>query len=201
MTAAAIQQRNQGAPNGKTRPISWNEFQKRYLDREDGNKYEWVNGTVVKSKQMDYTQFYIVQNLLRAFEVLRNTGKTAGMLIMKGDIFFGPNHRRPDIAYLTDEQIARTAHGENQVPGFIIEVISTHDQANLIHQKMENYRDAGVQVVWHIFPLIGQVHIYMGKQLKQMVVCRSEDLCSAAPALPALAITVSDLLQKPPKPT
>ncbi len=200
MTAAAIQQRNQGTPNGKSRSISWNEFQKRYQDREDGNKYEWVNGTVVKSKQMDYTQFYIVQNLLRAFETLRSAGKTAGMLIMEGDIFFGPNHRRPDIAYLTDEQIATTAYGENQVPAFVMEVISTHDQANLIHQKMENYRDAGVQVVWHIFPLIGQVHIYSGKKLKQMMVCQGEDVCSAAPVLPAFVLTVSQMLQKPPKP-
>lgn len=200
MTAAAIQQRNHDAPNGKARSLSWNEFQKRYLGREDGNKYEWVNGTVVKSKQMDYTQFYIVQNLLRLFEALRSTEKAAGMLVMEGDIFFGANHRRPDIAYLTDEQIARTAHGENQVPAFVLEVISTHDQANLIHQKMENYRNAGVQVVWHIFPQIGQVHIYSGKKLKHMVVCQGDELCSAAPVLPKFAISVSDMLQKPPKP-
>lgn len=144
MTTAAIQQQNQGAPNGKSRYISWNEFQKRYLSREDGSKYEWVNGTVVKSRQKDYTQFYIVQNLLRAFEVLRKAGKAAGMLIMEGD--------------------------------------------------------SGVQVVWHIFPQIGQIHIYSGKKLKQMTVCQGNDACPASPVLPGFVLAVSEILRKPPMP-
>ncbi|MEQ1746058.1 MAG: Uma2 family endonuclease [Saprospiraceae bacterium] len=201
MTSAAIQQHQQGGvPNGKPKSISWREFQKRYLVREDGHKYEWANGTVVKSRNMDSSQFYIVQNLLRLFESLRTFGKTTGMLIMEGDMFFGTNHRRPDMAFLTDEQIARTAHGENQVPLFVIEVISTNDQANLIHQKMENYRDAGVQVVWHISPQIGQIHLYTGKKLKQMTVCQGEDLSSAAPVLLDFFLSAADLLRKPAQP-
>ena len=116
------------------------------------------------------------------------------------DIFFGENHRRPDVAYLTDEQIARTAYGENQVPGFVIEVISKKDQMDLVHKKMDDYRGAGVKVVWHIFPSREQVHVYHGKNLSEMLVCMGVVLCSAAPVLPDFEMSANAIFQKPPKP-
>ena len=193
--------RSNGMQNGHaSKPISWPDFQKKYLSREDGFKYEWLNGQVSKSKHMDFTQFFIVANLLKLFEKLKQMGRVAGVMMPEGDIFFGQNHRRPDVAYLTDEQIARTAYGENQVPQFVIEVISTKDQMNLVHEKMGNYRQASVQVVWHIFPRIEEIHVYSGKGLKKMTVCTGEDFCSAAPVLPDFELSAAAVLQKPPKP-
>ncbi|AEE53394.1 Uma2 family endonuclease [Haliscomenobacter hydrossis] len=183
--------------NRQPRPISWAEFQRRYLSREDGYKYEWVNQQVVKSKHMDYSQFFIVNNFLALFEKLRSTGQVNGMLMPEGDIFFGPNHRRPDIAYLSQDQIARTAHGENQVPAFVIEIISTKDQMNRVHEKMTNYREAAVQIVWHVFPLIQQVHVYSGKGLKKMTVCLGTDVCSANPVLDGFELSVNEVFKKP----
>ncbi|WP_373549175.1 Uma2 family endonuclease [Haliscomenobacter sp.] len=187
----------QAKPERKLRAISWAEFQTKYLSREDGYKYEWVNQQVVKSKNMDYSQFFIVHKLLELFEQLRAAGQVSGMLMPEGDIFFGPNHRRPDVAYLSKEQIARTAHGENQVPAFVIEIISTKDQMNLVHGKMENYREGGVKIVWHVFPLIKQVHVYSGKGLKKMTVCIGEDVCSAKEVLAGFEVKVEELFRKP----
>lgn len=207
MVASVISPQTQNLPplNGKTngskpKPISWADFQKRFLSREDGFKYEWLNGEIVKSKHTDFTQFYIVVNLQRMFAKLIRLGKINGVLMPEGDIFFGPNHRRPDVAFLSDEQLARTAYGENQVPSFVIEIISTKDQMNLVHDKMGNYRQADVQVVWHIFPKIGEVHVYFGSGLKQMNVCIGDDVCSASPALPDFLMTAAEVFQKPPKP-
>lgn len=185
--------------NGKH--ISWEDFKRKYLSREDGYKYEWVNGTVEKTKRsMDKTQLYILRNLQDFFIHLKMQGIAFGQLISEPDLFFLANHRRPDIAWLTDEQIDRLAYDSNDVPAFIIEVISTKDQINLVHKKMLNYQDAGVKVVWHIFPLLGIVHVYGGEQLASMTVCKGEQICSAAPALPGFALPVSDILKKPAKP-
>jgi len=202
MTASAVQ----SAPpqtvraKGKPKPVTWPEFQKRYLEREDGYKYEWLNGEVVKFKGMDYTQFYIVKNLQQHFEQMRLSGQVNGILMPEGDIFFGPNHRRPDVAYLTDEQIAYTAYGENQVPEFVIEVISNNDQLNAVADKMGNYRSAGVRVVWLILPNRREVQVFSGENLKRMLVCTEEDVCSAAPVLPAFEMSANDIFNKPPKP-
>ncbi len=184
----------------KGKGISWPDFQKKYLTREDGYKYEWVNREVIKSKHMDYTQFFIVKNILSLFRSLVANRGLTGELLPEGDMFFEGNHRRRDIAYLTDDQIARTAYGENQVPRFVVEVISTKDQMNLVHEKMENYRNADVQVVWHIFPKINQVHVYTGAGLKTMAVCKGDDVCSAALVVPDFEMTAGAIFQKPPKP-
>jgi Uma2 family endonuclease len=181
----------------QTKLISWQEFEKRFLHRENGYKYEWLNGEVVKFKAIDYTQFFIIRNLRNLFENLRASGKISGMLILEGDIFFGANHRRPDVSYLTDEQIDRTAFGENQVPKFVIEVVSSNDQMNAVTDKLGNYRAAGVQVVWLILPNHQQVQVFSGEKLNRMVVCTDDDVCSAAPVLPLFEMTAKEVFWKP----
>lgn len=181
--------------------VSWEDFKKKYLSREDGYKYEWLNGTIEKTKRtMDYTQLFILRNLLKTFRSLVIAGKANGEMMSEGDIFFADIHRRPDIFHLTDEQLDRTAYGENQVPAFLMEVISSKDQINRVHLKMQNYRAANVKVVWHIFPEYEEVHVYFGADLRNMIVCKDDDICSAAPVLPDFVLSANDIFRKPVKP-
>ena len=180
------------------KPISWEEFQRKYLSREDDYKYEWVDGQVIKTKRgIDKTQLYIQRNFLRFFRQLFVDGKVEGEIIAEPDLFFLKNHRRPDMAWLTDKQIDDLEDPKAyEVPTFIIEVISNNDQMNTVREKMINYRDAGVQVVWHIFPKMQQVDVYAGKNLSQIVTCSGDDICSAAPALPNFKMSVKDIFKK-----
>ena len=187
---------NESAP--KSRKISWTEFQAKYLAREDAYKYEWLQGVVEKTKRsMDQSQFYILQNLLRFFRQVFSGVDVPGELISEGDLFFQGNHRRPDIAYLSARQIAAAAAGKQPVPEFIIEIISTNDQINRVHGKMRDYENAGVKIVWHIFPALDTVHVYAGDHLESMTVCRGNDVCSAEPVLPGFALPVQEILKKP----
>ncbi|AEE53653.1 Uma2 family endonuclease [Haliscomenobacter hydrossis] len=183
----------------ESKPISWTHFQRRYLSREDQYKYEWVNGKVVKSiKGMDKSQLYILHNLQAFFRRLQNEGKIEGDLISEPDLFFLTNHRRPDIAWLTQQQIYALAEPDAyEVPRFVIEVVSTNDHINKVKAKMINYGEAGVEVVWQIFPGHRQVDVYTGSFLHQMTVCRGDDACSAAPVLPDFKLTVNEIFYKP----
>jgi Uma2 family endonuclease len=181
--------------------ISWEAFQKKYLTREDKYKYEWLNGKIEKTKRaMDFTQLFIARNLISYFRQLLSQGKVNGEIMSEGDIFFLENHRRPDLFYFTDEQLAYTAHGENQVPSFIVEIISKNDNINKVVEKMGNYRAAGVQVVWHLYAFNEEVHVYAGEHLTSMTVLKGDEICSAAPALPAFEMSVNNIYNKPPKP-
>jgi len=141
-------------------PITWEQFQRRYLSREDGFKYEWVNGRVEKMpRSMDKTQLYILANLTKFFTALQRRNDLTGYLISEGDTFFAGNHRRPDVAYYTDEQIQAARHNEDVHPDFVIEVISKTDQLEKVARKMDDYRAAGVPVVWHVFSQSKQVHV------------------------------------------
>lgn len=193
-TDQPVSQTSAAASSAKS--LSWEAFQRKYLTREDGYTYEWVDGQVVKTKNAMIPQHFFIQSNLRFFfNDFRIKKKITGQLIAEGDIFFAKNHRRPDMAYLNAHQIAQMARGEAAVPEFVIEVISSFDQINLIHKKMRDYRLAGVQVVWHILPELEEVHVFTGPGLRQSTICRDDDWCSAEPVLPDYKIKVSDLFK------
>ena len=180
----------------KMRKISWESFQKRYLTKEDGYKYEWLNGTVEKTKHaMNKNQFFILKNLTRFFYALDAKSTIKGELIPEGDTFFGKHHRRPDIAFYTDKQISDAQKDLDAVPLFVIEIISSKDQMNKVHLKMKDYRNAGVKIIWHIFPELEEVHVYSNKATK-MQVRTEKDNCSAEPVIKGFKLTVEDIFKK-----
>jgi Uma2 family endonuclease len=173
--------------------LSWEAFKRRYLSREDGYTYEWVNGKVEKTKRtMDYTQVFILDNLLRLFDQIKIQHEIKGRLTTEIDTFFAGSHRRPDLCFLTDEQMRATKHGVIPVPSFVIEIISNNDKMKRSQQKLLDYWRADVAVVWHIFPDLEIIHVYQGKK---MVVCIGDDICSAAPILPQYTFAAKEIFK------
>lgn len=193
MTAAAAQ-KAVTAPAMSPKTVSWEEFRRKYLSREDQFKYEWVNGLVEKSpRSMDKTQLYLFTNLLHFLYRLKAVNaEIDGDLISEGDAFFASNHRRPDIAFYTGAQIQAARRNEDVHPDFVIEVISKNDQAEKLVKKMNDYRAAGVPVIWQIYPANQQIHVYRGKQ---MTVCSGDDLCSAEPVVPGFVLPAKEVFQ------
>lgn len=182
------------APAKSPKKISWQEFQSKYLSREDRFKYEWVNGQVEKTpRDMDKSQFFILANLIRfLYRLKASNPRIDGDLVAEGDTFFAGNHRRLDIAYYTEAQIQAARRNEDVHPDFVIEVISKKDQAEKLTAKMDNYWAAGVKVIWQIFPTTQQVHVYRGKQ---MTVCKDDDLCSAEPVLEGFVLAAREVFK------
>ena len=174
----AISQNSPQPPAPKKGQLTWAGFQKKYLTKEDGYKYEFVGGSVVKTEHsMDQTQAFIQDNLLNFLTKLRTLKSLPdGNFIAECDMFFGENHRRPDISWLTKKQLRDAREGQHVTPNWVIEIISTNDQFNKMMDKMLDYERAGVSLVWHIFPNHEKVHIYKGKQ---MTICSGDDICSA----------------------
>lgn len=180
----------------KKRKISWETFEKRYLSKEDGYKYEWLNGTIEKTPYMDKKQLYILRNLQKWFRKLLLEKKIHGELIAEADLFFKEHHRRPDVCWLTDEQIDNLAEQGRDVPSFVIEIISPNDKAVKVEAKMDDYRAAGVKVVWRIFPHLQIVNISTGSNLENTVAHTGDMVCSAAPALPDFEMPISAIFYR-----
>ncbi|MFN0014020.1 MAG: Uma2 family endonuclease [Saprospiraceae bacterium] len=176
--------------------ITWEVFEKEYLHREDGYKYEWVRGEVVQTpRDMNQYQYYILINLQKLFNQLHQEGKASGHLLTEIDTFFLKNaHRRPDMAWFTDEQAAHMAHRENQVPNFVIEIVSDNDIVDNLLDKLGDYRAANVAVIWLVSPRLEQVHVYCGDK---NAICKGSDVCSAAPVLPDFQLSAEALFAKP----
>lgn len=196
MTATAAQQPPSlfKKANKNPKKISWERFAAKYLTREDEWKYEWVDGVVEKTKRaiaMYEKQFNILANLRDFFNDLLSSGRASGYLEPEIDVLFLPTvHRRPDLVYFTKKQRISMAHDKEEIPAFIIEIISSSDQMTLVQKKMRNYRKADVKVVWQIFPELEEVHVYQGNEMK---IYTGDMICSASSVvdgfeLPARAI-------------
>jgi Uma2 family endonuclease len=74
--------------------------------------------------------------------------------------------RRPDAAFVNFQRWAkgRPMPGKENawhvVPNLAVEVVSPHDFAEELLEKIEEYFRAGVQLVWVVYPRQQLVHVY-----------------------------------------
>jgi len=189
-TTAQAGNKPQG-PGRQPRRVSKEQFLREFSKREDGYKYEWNDGVVEKTKAMNQQQLFIQNSLLRCF-LNTQVFKDGGLLTSEGDMgTLGRQLRRPDLAIYTAKQVGRMRSGENQVAPWVAEVISPTDKADDINKKLEEYFQAGVQVVWHIFPHSRKVDVYTSPD--NVTICRGATVCSGEPALAGFEITAAEL--------
>ena len=156
----------------------------------DGYKYEWNDGELIRFTGMNKRQAYIYNVLNKLFSK-KGYIETGSLVAEYDTMLTGIQMRRPDIAYLTDEQMFRGKDGEDVIPEFVIEIISETDQFYKIEDKITEYFKAGVKVIWNIVPEHKLVYIYTSR--KTVKICGDADVCSAAPVLPDFTIAVEDI--------
>ena len=173
-------------------PRTFDEF--LLWEPNDGFKYEWNDGELIKFTGMKKKQYYIydILNLLFAEKEYYKKGS----FIAEPDVMLtGIQMRRPDIAYFTREQVYQGREGIDVIPEFVVEIISETDQLYKIEDKLTEYFKAGIKVVWNIIPDQELVYIYTSR--KNVIICSETDICSANPVLPGFEITVNDIFAMP----
>ena len=161
---------------------------------EDGFKYEWNNGVIEKSpKMINYKNFYIVERLTDMFYALKKQLPAGGQLFTEPQSMTSATQLRiPDMAYYTAQQIEQGAKGETPaVPGFIIELISDNDPQPKVLEKVDEYFNAGAQVVWLVLPQVRAVYVYTSPI--EVYICRDERVCSAGQVVPGFSISAGEL--------
>ena len=193
MVATAEQNIGKKTSEKGKRFITLEKFIERYTNREDSFKYEWNNGTIEKKpKTMNRDQTKILQKLMRLFAKTKAYTE-GGELINEVDMLMKSANRtrRADIVYMTAQQISESDNGILSVCPFVVEVISKNDQINEVGEKMIEYFENGVEVVWVVFPKLKKVEIYTSVQ--NVIICFDKNICSAEPVLSDFKISVNDL--------
>jgi Uma2 family endonuclease len=164
-----------------------------FLDFEpnDGFKYEWNDGELIKFTGMNRKHLRLIKKLNRLFLKTKNH-KNGGELICENDVMLtGIQMRRPDLAYFNASQIENSEIGNEPIPEFAIEVISEGDKLDKVEEKIIEYYKAGVKVVWLILPERQSVHIYTSR--RDVKICIEKDICSASPVLHGFEIGIDEL--------
>ena len=98
--------------------------------------------------------------------------------------------RRPDVAVIYGQLPADPDALISLVPAMVVEVISPNNTALDMHDKVEEYLAAGVQLVWQAFP---QRRVIIAYWPDRIDVLRPGDIITAEPVLPGFSCPVTDL--------
>ncbi|HFA51508.1 MAG TPA: Uma2 family endonuclease [Bacteroidetes bacterium] len=175
--------------------ISIETFLRKYRKGGPGVKYEYNKGIIEKTEAMKFKEQFIANNIVNHFEKTKAAGE-GGKIVQELEVWTSSDQwRKPDLSYITVEQTRAAAKGEEPIPEFIIEVISKNDKINEVKNKVYEYFNAGVKVLWHIFPEIKTVDVYRSPE--DIQICSGSKICSAEPAVKGLKIKAKDIFKLP----
>jgi Uma2 family endonuclease len=185
----------------KSSGMTFQSFYKKYVDPGNsaaaGIKYEFCNGQIEKTTSMNRKELFIVKYLTDLFYQLKYKPESTvgGTVVNELETWTSETKwRRPDWAYVTDEQISLGRTDESVVPEFMVEMLSKNDDILIVQKKVYEYFSIGVKVLWIIYSQLRVVHVYTST--KNITVCEDDtDICSAAPVLQGFEISIYDLFK------
>ncbi|MEY4902685.1 MAG: hypothetical protein RLZZ292_500 [Bacteroidota bacterium] len=176
------------------KPVTVEDFEKWLKLRKRENNYEFYYGEIIKKPAMKQDEFYIANLLIRLF-IQTNAFIEGGMLFSECDAYIDSFRKRvPDLAFFTKQQIEDGRKGVKTIPSFAIEILSHSEAADDVEQKIQDYFDAGVQVVWYISPKGKRIYVYTAPT--EVKIYHGSMCCNAQPALPDFEVVVSDLFEE-----
>lgn len=131
-------------------------------EREDGALEELVDGKVITMPPPGAGHGIICMRLgalILRFVESRKLGWVASN--DSGTILKQDNVRGPDVAFYSIDRVPEVPRGYFEVaPDLVVEVISPSDSASYVQKKVVQYLEAGVRLIWVVYPLSRDVVVY-----------------------------------------
>jgi Uma2 family endonuclease len=166
----------------------------------DDTLYEVVNGRRVEKPPMGSYECCIA-SLVHYY--LQHFVRTNGLGRALAETMFGIDpsrglERRPDVAFVSYQRWARDrkmsrGNAWAVVPELAIEVISPSNSAQEVAVKVREYFQAGVQLVWVIYPVLNQVYVYTSAS--QVRILERQDELDGGNVLPGFRLPVAALFE------
>ena len=106
-------------------------------------------------------------------------------------------NRRPDVAFVSYQRwpknrpIPRVDNAWDVVPDLAVEVISPTDVAENVQTKVAEYFQAGVTLVWVVYPLQSQVYVYQSPTQVRILTAANE--LDGGAVLPGFRLALAEL--------
>jgi Uma2 family endonuclease len=106
-------------------------------------------------------------------------------------------NRRPDVAFVSAQRIAQAPpqpgsdNAWDIVPELMVEVVSPHDLAEEIMERLDEYWAAGVQLVWVVYPTQRLVYVY--ESPRQLRILGPADELEGGSVLPGFRVAIASL--------
>ena len=164
---------------------------------DDAERYEVIDGVRVEREPMGAFETVLASwlcHLLNSFA----TGKKLGLAV--NEVLFILNaqrnlRRRPDVAFVSYARwptpVMARESAWNVVPDLAVEVVSPSNLAEEIDRKITEYFQAGVRLVWVIYPDSGRVYVYQSPT--QVNIVERTDTLDGGEVLPGLQLPLGQL--------
>ena len=172
------------------------------LANGEDSLYELVNGQRVEKPFMSVYGIRIAFLLARYLDVFAEANKL-GRVVVEAifglPLSRGLQQRRPDAAFVSYQRWSKDRplpHTDPWlvVPNLAIEAISKSDSGEEILAKIQEYFEAGVELVWIIFPIQRLVYVYESPTYPQ-VRTETEEL-DGGTVLPGFKLPVATLFDE-----
>jgi Uma2 family endonuclease len=161
--------------------------------------YEIVDGQRVELPPMSVYATLVASALFGELAVFCTThplGRPFAEMLFRFPLN-GSRNRRPDVAFVSFERwpknrpIPLRDNAWEVVPDLAVEVISPHDLADEVIQKLTEYFQAGVRLVWIIYPQQRLVYVY-DSPTQVRGLSQADDLDGGA-VLPGFRVALANL--------
>jgi len=164
------------------------QWQRQYVHE---GSYEFVRGRIILKPAMKQDELDLVDFLVRLF-IETPQFKQKHTLYSEIDSYVDSYRKRvPDLTYFTVEQRQAIRRGERVGTLFAIEILSDSESHQDVLDKIQDYCDGGVQLVWYIVPKQQKIYVYNSPDESKAY--KGSDIISAAPVVPDFQFVVADL--------
>ena len=128
-----------------------------FLCMPENEGAELLDGRI-KEKQMGFRSSWIGARVSFEMNILAQREGLGTVTGADGGIQCWPDHpnrvRKPDVVFYRAGRLPNgLAEGwEIAVPDLVVEVVSPNDKADDVEDKLEEYRAAGIPLIWVIYP-------------------------------------------------
>jgi Uma2 family endonuclease len=137
------------------------------MDPDAAKFYEVVDGQIVENPPMGARESILasfLQDLMGPVARLGRLGRVATETLFLLDRT-RKLKRRPDVAFVSTKSWSLKrevpdTESWDVVPDLAVEVISKSNSANAVASKIEEYFQAGVRLVWVIYPATNKIYVY-----------------------------------------
>ncbi len=176
----------------------------QFEEWSDSRGFELIDG-IVMGKNMGTESSSIGGRIFGHLWVVVTTDKLGEVLNPEAMYECFPNNpkqvRKPDVSFIRMDRLpgGRVPRGICKVrPDLAVEVVSPNDSYEGIEEKLADYFDAGIPLIWVVTPKTRTVLVYQADGTAKRL--RDTDDLTADPVIPGLCVRIADLFPNPPEP-
>lgn len=118
----------------------------RIVEKCMGNESAWLGGRIL----------VLISRYIEGKRLGRVFGSEAGLRVWRDH----PNRvRKPDVTFFRSRRRPPVGWEEQIVPDLIVEVVSPNDKADDLEEKLAQFREAGIPLIWVVYPGTRSAHI------------------------------------------